>query len=1123
MDTKAAANPWYIAADNTDNKYYDIRAFQTDKDVDASGKAAWNWHGGASSNTSNTMGWYDYTDGNSGWGIVLAGGSASPVADRKIVALYNVPNDENLYALYNSSGTPKVSSTTGTTPQYFVLRHNGLDYQGEALYKIQKAECDGKYLHFQDFNAEAYNYTFLNTSSYFYSRYTYSSGTAAVSPYYNLFRIWPNSSDNSSRPYSNQVSLCNDAVVDMFSGGYSTISAPLNDKGKWNGRWKVVTLSGYTAWQVIITGTSSGAVTYTGPGLYSGATTQQSNDGIFVLTSATNPSSSDFTPSAVDGCCIDPTVTVDNTRKVVKVTYSDYTEAVNYLSNTPEGIGYPTSAVRDTYQSAIDFFNASEKTSSDLSTLNTALNTFKNTNTINLPEVGKVYRIQSYVKSPSKIAYIENKENAFTISSDASATELENLWIVRKSGDKVVLQSATNQDKYIIYSNPGLSTTGSDWTLSKGTEWPYISMYNASLGGGRYVACDPTNGYFGTVVTGKNYYAGSKTQSSGWSTDFKFVESDAYKLITYNLKWGETTLESQEALVAIGSAPSSPWSAPDYCDFSYGGVETIAANTTSVDVSLDWDGPFDISPDYANAVWYLMKINGTKWVSTGTTSDGVTPIIGIDNTTDTSADLWAFIGNPYEGIRLINKSTGDGYYGHANASLTMESGETNTLLSIAESETSFFLKNSSGLYMELYNDNTIGFTYAEPYLNFNKITVQGPYYYDLYMEKLALYEASADKVFGPTQSALDSYKAAVDASAIKTESYYNTAVSALNGIAKIYPEEGKYYVVKNVGTNKYLHIGAENDDFGQAGLYDVLTTSTLDASCVVRISKSDSKSYFNGQGLQYSWASASPNETTGNARAEAAPGKYAHYNVTTPGQAGLAFVLGNGEGGWSSYTANSYYRDNGSGVVIGGTYDNDNAQWTMEEISSIDISLTAIGDYTYATLGLPFGVTLPADVKAYILTVSGDWAIPTEISEVPAGTGVLLRGTSSSVTSATLTINDAASATTDGNKLVPTYVDITAARSDGEYILGNGEDGLGFYQRKSGRKIGANKAYLQLDADLAVKGLLLNFDIATGIDGLTPDTSLSKKGEEIFNLAGQRMSRVQKGVNIVNGKKVLVK
>ena len=199
----------------------------------------------------------------------------------------------------------------------------------------------------------------------------------------------------------------------------------------------------------------------------------------------------------------------------------------------------------------------------------------------------------------------------------------------------------------------------------------------------------------------------------------------------------------------------------------------------------------------------------------------------------------------------------------------------------------------------------------------------------------------------------------------------------------------------------------------------------------------------------------------------------------------------------------------------------------MEAAENITVSLSPIGDYTYATLGLPFGVTLPADVKAYILTVSGEWAIPTEISEVPAGTGVLLRGTSSSVTSATLTINDAASATTDGNKLVPTYVDITGARPAGEYILGNdATDGLGFYQRGSGRKIGANKAYLQLDADLAassVKGLLLNFDIATGIDGLTPNLSLSKKGEEIFNLAGQRMSRVQKGVNIVNGKKVLVK
>jgi hypothetical protein len=31
------------------------------------------------------------------------------------------------------------------------------------------------------------------------------------------------------------------------------------------------------------------------------------------------------------------------------------------------------------------------------------------------------------------------------------------------------------------------------------------------------------------------------------------------------------------------------------------------------------------------------------------------------------------------------------------------------------------------------------------------------------------------------------------------------------------------------------------------------------------------------------------------------------------------------------------------------------------------------------------------------------------------------------------------------------------------------------------------------------------------------------KGENIFNLAGQRIQKMQKGINIVNGKKVVLK
>jgi len=40
------------------------------------------------------------------------------------------------------------------------------------------------------------------------------------------------------------------------------------------------------------------------------------------------------------------------------------------------------------------------------------------------------------------------------------------------------------------------------------------------------------------------------------------------------------------------------------------------------------------------------------------------------------------------------------------------------------------------------------------------------------------------------------------------------------------------------------------------------------------------------------------------------------------------------------------------------------------------------------------------------------------------------------------------------------------------------------------------------------------------INGLTPDPSLLSRGE-IYNLSGQRLSKPQKGINIINGKKVL--
>ena len=607
--------------------------------------------------------------------------------------------------------------------------------------------------------------------------------------------------------------------------------------------------------------------------------------------------------------------------------------------------------------------------------------------------------------------------------------------------------------------------------------------------------------------------------------DFDATEALAMfnnRYVTYNLNYGgnSTFRTVNNIVVAIGGDPADyvpeAWKAA-YCTLTYD-VETIEESTATINVTMTWNGPFDLSTDYASAVWYYITVGG-KWVTY--VASGDYPLFTDVQTGD--AGLWAFVGNPVVGVECYNKSAGSTVKLNMDSGLPMsESGYTQCTITKIDA-TSFYLTNdgygprNAGPKMVLGDGSEA--TKVSP------ITVRSYYCQQLIEDLYAWADANhRNELFGPSETWLSNMTSNVISmypNMSKTTYDGITIPDAFGPIVPNYPTTG-YYRIKSSGQRSIgeSYIGYGSSDYG-TGLRTVAAANKLsDASTVIKLTGSAGTYKLSTEGLNVQ------SQTAANKAFPAtdAEGVDFYFSVSTPG----VVTIRNAASASGDRQGDLHEGQDGSEVkgVVNWQANAAESKWTVEAAENITVSLTAIGDYTYATLGLPFGVTLPADVKAYILTVSGEWAIPTEISEVPAGTGVLLRGTSSSVTSATLTIKEDASATTDGNMLVPTYFDITTDRTTGEYILGNdATDGLGFYQRKSGRKIGANKAYLQLDADLAasVKGLLLNFDIATGIDGLTPDISLSKKGEEIFNLAGQRMSRVQKGVNIVNGKKVLVK
>ena len=215
------------------------------------------------------------------------------------------------------------------------------------------------------------------------------------------------------------------------------------------------------------------------------------------------------------------------------------------------------------------------------------------------------------------------------------------------------------------------------------------------------------------------------------------------------------------------------------------------------------------------------------------------------------------------------------------------------------------------------------------------------------------------------------------------------------------------------------------------------------------------------------------------------------------------------------------------------------SHWKIEDVEDVVISLTAANDntdaaHTYATLCVPFEITglTGADskeVKAYAPTKDGDFIVPGEgASTVAAGTPVILIG-EEGATSVTATIGSgyaASPATT--NVLTGTYtgtsIDCTADKGT-NFVLGfdiDNDNRIGFYHvDNSSFNLKANRAYLKLDGSgepTHVKGFVIDFGDSS--DAIVSPFVETEEGV-IYNLAGQRLQKTQKGINIVNGKKIL--
>ena len=186
--------------------------------------------------------------------------------------------------------------------------------------------------------------------------------------------------------------------------------------------------------------------------------------------------------------------------------------------------------------------------------------------------------------------------------------------------------------------------------------------------------------------------------------------------------------------------------------------------------------------------------------------------------------------------------------------------------------------------------------------------------------------------------------------------------------------------------------------------------------------------------------------------------------------------------------------------------------------------ITLTGEY--ATFSCPQDLNFTgSDLRAYIASgfnKATNQVLLTRVKDVPAGTGVFLVGTPGE----TYKIPYSETSSYYVNLLKANLQKSTIQATEGNftnYTFGEQDGEPGFYPIDGTATLLAQTAYMQLPTGFVVAGVKVSVvfeeDIIDGIE----EFRISEQDATIYDLAGRRLGKTQRGINIVGGKKVLIK
>ena len=185
-------------------------------------------------------------------------------------------------------------------------------------------------------------------------------------------------------------------------------------------------------------------------------------------------------------------------------------------------------------------------------------------------------------------------------------------------------------------------------------------------------------------------------------------------------------------------------------------------------------------------------------------------------------------------------------------------------------------------------------------------------------------------------------------------------------------------------------------------------------------------------------------------------------------------------------------------------------------INHTEINLHSSG---YSTIALDHSAMIPEGVEAYTVTSDGTKINYKRVkgNKLAKGTGYFIVGTGKVI----FTPAKESIAEGNDNNLVGVTEKAEVSGSN-IYFLSTTQGGVtGFFcLGNSSYEFPANKAYLQVSGTIGnAQYFLVHLDeTETRIDNTESEEKTSHSRNNVYNLAGQKMSHPQKGINIVNGK-----